>query len=215
MKPGLIVAIDGPAGSGKSTVARAIAQALGLPHLDTGAMYRALAFKTLPLGMPAPADVAQLLADTSIEISDTKVMLDGTDVSGHIRDQGVSERASLVAAQPAVRDWMVQRQRSWIGDGGGVIEGRDIGTVVFPDAPLKIFLTASPEVRARRRGAEIDSGDAATTLQHLEKRDRDDSERAVSPLLAADDAVTIDTSEMTVDEIVDKVLGLVRERGFR
>jgi cytidylate kinase len=182
-----VVAIDGPAGSGKSTVARAVAARLGLDYLDTGAMYRSVALAVLRQGIdPGDAEaVAAVAVNVEVELGDA------------IRTSEVNAVVSLVAANPAVRKELVRRQQQWIRDhGGGVVEGRDIGTVVAPDAELKVYLTASEEERARRRHEEPDPG----------ARDRLDSSRPVSPLYAADDALVIDTTDRSVEEIVEEVL---------
>lgn len=202
-----VVAIDGPAGAGKSTVARAVAAALGYTYLDTGAMYRAVALGALRRG----AEPAQVAAGARIEIGDA-VRLDGEDVTGAIRAPEVSEAASVVAADPAVREAMVAQQRRLLAAGDWVAEGRDIGTVVAPDAGVKVFLTASPEARARRRAAEL-GADAATVLADQTIRDQRDAGRAHSPLAPAPDAVTIDTTDLTLDQVVARVGALVRERG--
>ncbi|MCA1839415.1 MAG: (d)CMP kinase [Actinomycetota bacterium] len=203
MKAPVIVAIDGPAGAGKSTVARAVAVALGIPHLDTGAMYRALAFKAIQNDL-TPADDVQikdLLATTNITYAGGKVILDGEDVSLRIRMPDVSERASKIATNASVRLWMVSRQRDWAGALGGVVEGRDIATVVFPQTPFKFFLTATLDERAQRTG---------TDKGKIEERDLTDSERAASPLLVAKGASVIDTTQMTIDEVVAKIVESVR-----
>ncbi len=197
-----VIAIDGPAGSGKSTVARAVAARLGLPYLDTGAMYRSLAWATLRDNI-APADgaaIAALARRTAIDVSD-RVTVDGTDVTDAIRRPDVNATVSAVAANPEVRTEMVKRQRAWMEahGGSGVVEGRDIGRVVFPDADAKVFLTASEAVRAARRKEEAD----------IARRDRLDSTRAVSPLEKADDAVEVDTTNTRIDEVVARVLALV------
>ena len=197
----LVIAIDGPAGSGKSTLSRALAARLGLERLDTGAMYRSVAWAVLrrgvdPSDQPAVAGVARGLA---IEVGD-RVVADGTDVTEAIREPDVSRVVSAVAANPDVRTVMVARQRSWVADhGGGVVEGRDIGSVVFPDADLKLFLTASPAVRAARRAEE--GADAVA------RRDRLDSTRAASPLEEPVGARVVDTGALSVEEIVEKVVG--------
>lgn len=196
-----IVAIDGPAGSGKSTVARTVARRLGLDYLDTGAMYRSVAWAVLELGLDAVA-----AAELDIEVGE-RVTIDGHDVTGPIRGPEVSAEVSRVAATPEVRVRMVEKQRAWVADhGGGVVEGRDIGTVVFPDADLKVFLTASEEERARRRSSESHGVDGAADVAH---RDRIDSTRAVSPLQRAGDAVEIDTTGKTIDDVVEEVLALL------
>ncbi|HUQ39022.1 MAG TPA: (d)CMP kinase [Acidimicrobiales bacterium] len=193
-----LVAIDGPAGSGKSTVARAVAGRLGLDYLDTGAMYRSVAFAVLRKGIdPSDADaVADLAAGLDITVAE-RVMVDGIDATTEIRSAEVTRSVSAVAANPRVRSTMVRRQREWAeAHGGGVIEGRDIGSVVFPDAELKVFLTADEAERARRRHEEDDIG----------RRDRLDSTRVASPLAVADGAVVIDTTGRTIDEVVEEVL---------
>jgi cytidylate kinase len=199
----MVVAIDGPAGAGKSSVARAVADRLGFTYLDSGSMYRAVALAALRAGVK-PAEVAPT---ASIEVGD-RVRLDGEDVTAEIRTPQVSEAASQAAAQPAVRAAMVDQQRRLMSDGDWVAEGRDIGTVVVPDAAVKVFLTASPDARAARRAAEL-GGDASTVLAEQTIRDQRDSERAHSPLRAAPDAVTVDTTELSFDEVVDRVVGLV------
>jgi CMP/dCMP kinase len=201
-----VVAIDGPAGAGKSTVARAVAQRLGYTYLDSGAMYRCVALASLQRAQP-PAQVA---GELEISLGD-RVLLDGEDVTGAIRAPEVSEAASVVAAAPAVRAAMVEQQRRLLASGDWAAEGRDIGTVVWPQAEVKVFLTASPDARATRRAAQI-GADAAVVLAEQTIRDRRDTERASSPLQAAPDAVTIDTSELAFDEVVDRVVSLVAGR---
>ena len=199
-----VVAIDGPAGSGKSTIAKLLAERLGLEYLDTGAMYRSVAFAVLRDALD-PADgaaVAALAARTAIEVAGT-VLVDGEDATEEIRGPEVSAVVSIVSAHPDVRAELVRRQQEWAEThGGGVVEGRDIGTVVFPNATLKVFLTASEDERVRRRAAQ--SGEAVAA--HVTKRDEIDSKRAVSPLVAADDALVIDTTGRTIDDIVEEVL---------
>jgi 3-phosphoshikimate 1-carboxyvinyltransferase len=197
-----LVAIDGPAGSGKSTVSRALAARLGLDRLDTGAMYRAVAWAVLAKGVDpgASEEVADLARRAVIEVGPERVAIDGTVVTREIRTPAVNRAVSVVAANPGVRAALVERQRTWVAShGGGVVEGRDIGTVVFPEADLKVFLTASPEERARRRrGDEAPDGVA--------RRDRIDSTRPVSPLAAADDARQLDTTGRSVDDVVGEIL---------
>ena len=198
--PAVVIAIDGPAGSGKSTLSRALAARLGVGRLDTGAMYRSVAWAALARGVdPADADAVTVVARSlDLAIGD-RVVADGTDVTEAIRGPEVSAAVSAVAANPAVRAVMVARQRAWVADhGGGVVEGRDIGSVVLPDADLKLFLDASPEVRAARRSEE---GAAAVA-----RRDRLDSTRAASPLEVPDGARVIDTGAHSVEEIVDEVM---------
>ncbi|HEX3830802.1 MAG TPA: (d)CMP kinase [Solirubrobacteraceae bacterium] len=199
----MVVAIDGPAGAGKSSVARAVAQQLGFTYLDSGSMYRAVALAALRAG----ADPAQVAPRVVIDVGE-RVLLDGGDVTAEIRTPEVTEAASKAASLPEVRSAMVAQQRRLMSDGDWVAEGRDIGTVVAPDAAVKVFLTASPEARAARRAAEL-GGDAATVLAEQVIRDQRDSEREHSPLRAADDAVTIDTTELSFDEAVDRVVSLV------
>ena len=198
-----VVAIDGPAGAGKSSVARAVAAKLGFTYLDSGAMYRAVALAALRAGL-APAQVARTV---SIELGE-RVLLDGRDVTAEIRAPEVSEAASVAASLPDVRAAMVVQQRRLLSHGDWVAEGRDIGTVVAPDAEVKVFLTASPEARAARRADEL-GVDPATVLAEQVIRDQRDSEREHSPLRAADDAVTIDTTDLSFDEVVERVVELV------
>jgi cytidylate kinase len=202
----MVVAIDGPAGAGKSTVARAVATALGFTYLDSGAMYRVVALAARERGQP-PAAVAPALR---IELGD-RVRLDGRDVTEQIRTPEVSEAASVAAAQPAVREAMVAHQRRMLGEGDWVAEGRDIGTVVAPDAEVKVFLTASSEARAQRRAAEL-GVDAGTVLAEQTIRDERDTAREHSPLQAAADADTLDSTELTLEEVVAQVVALVEQR---
>ncbi|GAC1367361.1 MAG: (d)CMP kinase [Actinomycetota bacterium] len=208
----LTIALDGPAGSGKSTVAKAVAARLGLPHVDTGAMYRAVALKALASGVDAnEADgLDALLATTLVDLHDGRVWLDGNDVSVAVRAPEVTAIVSQVAAQPGVRQWMLQRQRSLVAERGGVMEGRDIATVVLPGADCKFFLTASPQERARRRAAELQAGGTATTaadvLEEIEARDRQDSGRAVAPLRVAPGAPDLDSTGRSIDEVVDQIV---------
>ena len=202
----MVVAIDGPAGAGKSTVARGVARELGFTYLDSGAMYRCVALAALEQDRP-PAAVAPEL---HIELGE-RVRLDGRDVTEQIRTPDVTEAASVAAAQPAVRAAMVTEQRRLLAGGDWVAEGRDIGTVVAPDAEVKVFLTASPEARAQRRAAEL-GVDAATVLAEQTIRDERDTGRAHSPLQAAPDAHALDTTDLTLDEVVSAIVGLVRAR---
>jgi len=199
----MVVAIDGPAGAGKSSVARAVATKLGFTYLDSGSMYRAVALAALRARV-GPADVASRV---SIDVGE-RVLLDGDDVTAEIRAPEVSEAASKAASLPEVRAALVAQQRRLMSDGDWVAEGRDIGTVVAPDAAVKVFLTASPEARAARRAHEL-GGDAAMVLAEQVIRDQRDSEREHSPLRAADDAVTIDTTDLTFEQSVDRVVSLV------
>jgi CMP/dCMP kinase len=202
----MVVAIDGPAGAGKSTVARALASELGFTYLDSGAMYRAVALTALERG-EAPAVVAPSLR---IDLGD-RVLVDGHDVTDAIRRPEVAEAASLAAAQPAVREAMVAEQRRLLSLGDWVAEGRDIGTVVAPDAAVKIFLTASAPARAQRRAAEL-GVDPATVLAEQAIRDQRDIGRQHSPLLAAPDAHTVDTTDLTLPEVVARIVALVAAR---
>jgi CMP/dCMP kinase len=208
-----VIAIDGPAGSGKSTVARRVAERLGLEYLDTGAMYRAVAFAALRAGVE-PDDVeavSKLTVELPIEVTPECVTVDGIDATIEIRGPEVTRAVSVVAAIPAVREELRRRQREWaISRGGGVVEGRDIGTVVFPDAQLKVFLTAAPTVRADRRSREVSGLDYETVAAELARRDAFDEGRDDSPLAEADDAVRIDTTDRSIDEVVDEVLARVR-----
>jgi cytidylate kinase len=207
-----VIAIDGPSGSGKSTVARGVAARLGLEVLDTGAMYRAVTLAALerdvdvhdPVACEAAAIDAQIVVDGT-------VLLDGRDVSAEIRGPEVTAAVSTVSAHPGVRTVLVARQRDWVEThGGGVVEGRDIGTVVFPDAPVKVFLTASDEARAARRA--LDEADAArgTTVDEvaaaLARRDALDSTRVASPLVAAADAIVVDNTRRDVGDVIDEIV---------
>ena len=199
----MVVAIDGPAGAGKSTVAKAVAAELGFTYLDSGAMYRCVALASLRQGAP-PAAIAGAVR---IELGDT-VMLDGEDVSEAIRTPEVSEQASRAAADPAVREAMVVQQRRLLGDGDWVAEGRDIGSVVAPDAAVKVYLTASPQERAQRRALEL-GGDAATVLAEQTIRDQRDAGREHSPMGPAPGAVVLDTTGLSLSDVVAHVVGLV------
>lgn len=217
----LVIAIDGPAGAGKSTVARRVADALQYAYIDTGAMYRALTLAVLRADIdPAAAEgVAPLARRTDIEISPgpkgNRIWLDGEDVTDRLRDPRVSAAVSAVAAHGAVRDRMLQLQRQLGEKGGIVMDGRDIGTVVLPDADTKIFLTASVDARARRRWQQLRDAGHKVELQsirhNIETRDALDSERDVAPLRQAADAIRIDTTHRTVDEVVDEVLRIARK----
>lgn len=203
-----VIAIDGPAGSGKSTIAARVAQRLGLEVLDTGAMYRSVTFAVMHAG----ADITDAAAATAIAqaadivLDAGGVRLDGLDISQQIRGPEVSGAVSVVAAHSGVRQVLRDLQRAWMAEHrGGVVEGRDIGTVVFPDAQLKVFLTASVEVRARRRADDgvLDESSAASNIL---ERDHLDSTRADSPLAAADGSMLIDTTDLTIDEVVDLIV---------
>ena len=204
-----VVAIDGPAGSGKSTVARRLAERLDLPYLDTGAMYRAVAFAALRRGVDPTEHqaVARMVGDLDLVVEGGTVTVDGVDASIEIRGPEVTRAVSTVAANPAVREELVRRQRAWAAARhGAVVEGRDIGTVVFPDAALKAYLTAGAAVRAGRRHKEVADLDYEDVAADMARRDAVDSERAVDPLRVADDAVVSDTSELDVDEVVAELV---------
>jgi cytidylate kinase len=200
----MVVAIDGPAGSGKSTVARAVADELGFTYLDSGAMYRSVGLAALERG----ADPATVADGLRIEVG-SRVLLDGRDVTTQIRSPAVSEAASRAAADPQVRAAMVRQQRQLLDSGDWVAEGRDIGTVVAPEAEVKVFLTATPEERARRRAAELDV-DPATVLAEQVIRDQRDSTRAHSPLAAAPGATVIDTTDLSLADVVRRIVERVR-----
>lgn len=218
-----VVAIDGPAGTGKSTVAGLLAERIGAHRLDTGAMYRAATLAVLRAGVE-PGDeaaVTDLVGPLSIRVSEgddgqTVVLLDGADVSQEIRTDEVTAAVSAVSAHPAVREKLVAAQRAHAVDAFLVVEGRDVGTVVFPTAALKVFLTATPEARAERRHKQnLEAGrpsDLAEVLASVNRRDHLDSTRAVSPLRPADDAVLLDTSDLTLNEVLDRLTELVGER---
>src|SRR3954452_6944550 len=209
-----VIAIDGPAGSGKSTVARALASRLGLDYLDTGAMYRSVAFAALRAGID-PMDsepVARLAGDLAIRVGTDKVEVDGVDATIEIRGPEVTRAVSAVATNPGVRGEMRRLQREWAEKrGGGVIEGRDIGSVVFPDAILKVYLTADDEERARRRSKEVLDLDYDTVAADIARRDHVDANRSDSPMTIPEGATLIDTSGLTIDEVVDAVLGKIKE----
>jgi CMP/dCMP kinase len=199
----MVVAIDGPAGAGKSTVAKAVAAELGFTYLDSGAMYRCVALAALETG----AEPAAVAGDLRIELGE-RVRLDGRDVTDAIRTAAVSEAASRAAAEPEVRAAMVAQQRRLLAEGDWVAEGRDIGTVVAPEAEVKVFLTADPQERARRRAAEL-GVDPATVLAEQATRDRRDRSRADSPLVKAPGAVEIDTTGLSLLEVVQRIVELV------
>jgi cytidylate kinase len=212
----LIIAIDGPSGAGKGTVARALAARLSYRHVDTGAMYRAVAWRARERGVDLhdEAAVAALAEASRFDLGDGRVQIDNQDVSRAIRTPEIDAAATIVARHPAVRRLLVARQQAMGAGGGVVMEGRDIGTVVFPDADVKVFLDASPAERARRRANDpahrASSGaalvDVATALA---ERDRSDSTRTTSPLMMAEDAVLVETTGLTIDEVVDRVMTVV------
>ena len=212
----MVVAIDGPSGAGKSTVARAVADALGVPHLDTGAYYRMATLVCLKAGVdPADAGGAlRALDDVDFDFTpDGRPTLGGRPIADRLRAPDVTGAVSIVSAHPEVRAAVVAMQRRWVAGRGGdaVVEGRDIGTVVFPDAPVKVYLTADVTLRARRRAGDAEA--AGATLEELvaqmERRDHLDSSRSASPLRPADDAIVIDTTELGVAEVVGRILDLV------
>ncbi|MGH9313829.1 MAG: (d)CMP kinase [Vicinamibacterales bacterium] len=211
-----IIAIDGPSGAGKGTVARAVARALGYPHIDTGAMYRALAWKALEEGLD-PSDesaVAALGQRARFDVGDGRVVIDGHDVAAAIRTPEIDAEAATVARHPAVRRALVARQRAY-GEGGGIVmEGRDIGTVVFPQADVKVYLDASPDERARRRAHDPAHGSrggaVAEVATALAARDHQDRTRETSPLAQAPDALYIDTTDVTIEEVVQRVMAAIR-----
>jgi cytidylate kinase len=198
----MVIAIDGPAGAGKSTVARAVAAHLGFAYLDTGAMYRCVALAATRTGRP-PEEVAR---ESRISLSG-RVLLDGRDVTEAIRTPEVSQEASRISTDPAVREALVAQQQQLLRDGDWVAEGRDIGTVVAPHAGIKVFLTADPEERARRRARELHA-DESTVLHEQRRRDEQDATRAASPLVQAPDAIALDTTGLSLDEVVERVLML-------
>ncbi|HEU5113506.1 MAG TPA: (d)CMP kinase [Acidimicrobiia bacterium] len=211
----LIVTLDGPAGTGKSTVSREVASRLGLPRLDTGAFYRAAALAAIRAGVDL-ADheaVANVVAGISLDQQDGRMLLDGLDVSVEIRSQAATEASSVVSTHPEVRGLLVVYQREWVArhDNRAVVEGRDIGSVVFPDATVKVYLDARPEVRAQRR-ADQTGKEHSGVLAELSARDARDSTRQASPLIIPEGAAVIDTSDMTVAEVVDTIVAMAREQ---
>lgn len=206
-----VIAIDGPAGAGKSTIARALAKRLGLQYLDTGAMYRAITFAALGRGVSLDDTVAvgALARDAALEVSESGVTVDGLDATTAIRSAAVTAAVSKVAANSEVRTEMRARQQRWaVEHGGGVIEGRDIGSVVFPDAELKLYLTASPRIRAQRRVAEA-GGDVDEIEAAIAARDHHDSNRADSPLTFADGSIVVDTSGSSIDDVLARIAELM------
>ena len=214
----LIIAIDGPSGAGKGTIARAISQHLGYRHIDTGAMYRAIGWKASADGVPLDDEraLATLAREAAIVVEGGVVSIDGHDVARAIRTPEIDRAAAAVARLPQVRAVLVERQRQTAASGGVVMEGRDIGTVVFPQADVKVYLDATPEERARRRANDpahtgSQTGQAAVA-EAIQARDKSDTTRAASPLTIAPDAVQIDTTGMPIPVVVERVLALVREK---
>lgn len=217
MSAHIVVAMDGPSGSGKSSTSRGVATRLGLRYLDTGAMFRALTWWMLCRGVDV-ADAAAVAdhVDEPVIVCGTDpsvptITVDGVDVAGPIRSEEVTSAVSAVSAVPEVRARLLQEQRDIIGAGGIVVEGRDIGTVVAPDAPVKVFLTADPDARAVRRTAEMAGSSLEAVRADLIRRDTFDSGRVTAPLVMAEDALPIDTSPFTLDEVIDQVVTLVEQ----
>jgi CMP/dCMP kinase len=211
---GMVIAIDGPAGAGKSTVARAVARALGFPYLDSGAMYRCVALAALERGIDLDdgEGLGEMAWGLRIDFEGDTIHLDGKPVEGRIRSPEVTVASSKVSVHPQVRQAMVKRQRELIAAGNYVAEGRDIGTVVSPDSPLKVFLTATPDERARRRASE--TGEPLERVREaMADRDQRDRGRAHGALTAADDSVELDTTDLEVDQVTQRIVELARERG--
>lgn len=217
----LRVAIDGPGGTGKSTIAKAVAERLGLEYIDTGAMYRSIALKSVRLSVPVDDEpkVIEMLADTVIDFNDNKVYLDGEDVSGQIRTNEISMAASTISKLGPVRAKVDEVSKRLAATKDVVMEGRDIGTAVIPDAEVKIFMTAAPEIRAKRRYEQLVAAGKPANLEEIkediEKRDYQDSHREINPLKQADDAVYMDTSDMSIDENIDAVCAVIADKTGR
>ena len=222
----MIIAIDGPAGAGKSEISKGLAAKLGFAYLDTGSMYRAIGLKAMRLNVPQDDESAinDMLKNTDLNVrcsSNGKpdIILDGEDVTGLLHVEDVGDAASHVSALPVVREWLLDKQRALAKDGSVILDGRDIGTKVFPDAEVKIYLTASPEVRAQRRVDQLkDNGvpcDYNTILREVNERDWRDTHRAISPLMRADDAHLVDSSDMTIEEVVGAIMQYVKRAEVR
>ena len=210
----IVIAIDGPAGAGKSTIAKALAKKLSLRYLDTGAMYRAVTFAALTrnLDLSNESAIAKVASECVMLIDDDSIIIDGLDATQEIRGQKVTRAVSIVATNSLVRTELRGRQQQWVSEhGGGVVEGRDIGSVVFPDATLKVYLTASPLVRAKRRVAQS-GGDVELIAAEIAERDQRDSSRSDSPLMKTSDSVMVDTSNIDVNEVVQHIERLVVAR---
>ena len=210
----IVIAIDGPAGAGKSTIAKALAKKLSLGYLDTGAMYRAVTYAALTrnLDLSNESAIAKVASECVMLIDDDSIIIDGLDATHEIRGQEVTRAVSVVATNSLVRTELRGRQQQWVSEhGGGVVEGRDIGSVVFPDATLKVYLTASPLVRAKRRVAQS-GGDVELIAADIAERDQRDSSRSDSPLMKTSDSVTVDTSNIPVNEVVEHIERLVVAR---
>ncbi len=209
----IIVAIDGPAGAGKSTIAKALAEKLNLRYLDTGAMYRAVTFAALTRNVQLHDEsaVAEIARRSVLMIDDDSIVIDGVDATAAIRGAEVTRSVSVVATNSLVRTELRNRQRQWVSEhGGGVVEGRDIGSVVFPDATLKVYLTASPIVRARRRVAQS-GGDVQQIAAEIAERDQRDSSRSDSPLMKTVDSITVDTSDRAIEDVVAQLKQLIAD----